>query len=229
MLVREQFLASEELSYGRYADAFARSIGHEIERFSIGRSKGKFSEDSGAVFHWSPQKGLLDSQNLSPLLSSALRGTNVSWVAENRKTRHPRIGWMRLADKTVAWWRLADETVAGGVVEPFEDTDAGLGKTLFAVGFVLVGLVAAFLFAGGFDLWRSLERERRENAEKTSFLSNATHELKTPLAAIRLWSEMLASGRLNADRARHAADVIVEENKRMIRLVENLLDFSRLE
>ncbi len=228
-MARKSFIETESVSYGRYTDGVSRAVGREIGKFEKGQSKTKFSDDADPAFHWSPHDGLVDSQNLPSLLEDALAGTNVLWKAENRKGKDYKTGWMHLAGEIVAWRRLADETVAGGVAEPFEETDAGQGLMLFAVGFVLVGLVAAFLFAGGYDLWRSLEREHRENVEKTSFLSNATHELKTPLAAIRLWSEMLAGGRLKADRAQHAADVIVEENARMIRLVENLLDFSRLE
>ena len=214
---RWQFKSTRSVDYIRYADRVARSV-----------SPDKFSSMQRAVFHWSPKTGLVDSMRLGPELAEALKGTNVEWVAEGRKTKPPKIGWMRLAGETVAWRRLADGSVAGGVVEPFAESDAGQWLPLFAVGFVMVALLAAVLFVGGHDLWRSLERERRENAEKTSFLANATHELKTPLAAIRLWSEMLVSGRLKPERAQHAAEVIEEENARMIRLVENLLDFSRL-
>ncbi len=217
-VVRGQFKSAQSVQYGRYADRVARSVSPE-----------KISTMQRAVFHWSPKSGLVDSMRLKPELAEALKGTNVEWVAEGRKAKQPKLGWMWLAGETVAWRRLADGSVVGGVVEPFADSDAGQLLPLFAVGFVLVALLAAVLFFGGHGLWRSLERERRENAEKTSFLANATHELKTPLAAIRLWSEMLAGGRLKPERAQHAAEVIEEENARMIRLVENLLDFSRLE
>jgi len=218
VVVRGHFIAAQQVVYGRDVVRFAHSV-----------APRNFANEKRAVFHWSPRKGLLDSRNLDPLLVSALAGTNMSWKAEWRKTKSPKIGWMQLAGETVAWRRLEDGSVAGIVIDPFEDSVAGQKLPLFAVGFVLVALLAVAIFAGGYGLWKNLERERRENAEKTSFLSNATHELKTPLAAIRLWSEMLSGGRLQPDRAQHAAEVIVEENARMIRLVENLLDFSRLE
>ena len=215
---RWQFKSARSVEYLRYVDRVARSF-----------SPTKLSDAPRGVFHWSPKTGLDDSMRLKPALVEALRGTNVEWVAEGSKAKTPKLGWMRLAGETVAWRRLADGSVVGGVVEPFAESDAGQWLPLFAVGFALVALFAVVLFVGGHILWRSLERERRENAEKASFLANATHELKTPLAAIRLWSEMLVSGRLKPDRAQHAAEVIEEENARMIRLVENLLDFSRLE
>ena len=216
--VRGQFLAAQRIVYGREVDRLARSVRPE-----------KFPDEKRGVFHWSPQSGLIDSRNIVDSLCVALQSTNVVWRAEWRKAKPPKIGWMRLGGEVIAWRRLADDSVVGGVIEPFADSDAGQRLPLFAVGFVLVALLAVVIFAGGYGLWRGLERERQENAEKTSFLANATHELKTPLAAIRLWSEMLSGGRLKPDRAQHAADVIVEENSRMIRLVENLLDFSRLE
>jgi len=213
-----RFLADRRAEYVRETDRFARSV-----------SPAKFSGETRSVFHWSPRQGLLDSFRLPSPLASALGSTNVLWQAEGHKARPPKIGVMELAGCIVAWRRLPDGTVAGGVVESFSETTAIPWASLFAVGSVLVLFLVGVIFVGGYGLLRGLERERRENAEKTSFLANATHELKTPLAAIRLWSEMLASERLKPDRARHAAEVIEEENSRMIRLVENLLDFSRLE
>lgn len=218
VVARRQTLASQWTAYGRDADRLARSVNVK-----------KFQGERRAAFIWSPDSGLVDSRRLPPSLASALSTTNDIWRAERRKAKPPKIGWMQIGGATVAWRRLPDGRVVGGVMEPFADSAAGQWIPLFGVGFVLVAMCAAALLAGGYSLWRELERERRENIEKTSFLSNATHELKTPLAAIRLWSEMLAGGRLGAERARHAVEVIEEENGRMIRLVENLLDFSRLE
>ena len=217
-IARSQTLESQRIAYGKDADRFARSLNPE-----------KFANDNRPLFKWSPRDGLVESFRLPPPVVEALSTTNNIWRAERRKSRHPKMGWMHIAGESIAWRRLPDNTVIGGIITPFADSAAGQWITFFAVGFVLVALLALAILAGGYSLLRSMERERRENIEKTSFLSNATHELKTPLAAIRLWSEMLAGGRLDENRARHAIEVIEEENGRMIRLVENLLDFSRLE
>ena len=217
-MVREQTVASLLAVYGRDAYRAVRTV-----------SPMNAAEASACRFYWTKSRGLAKAGNLPAGLKTALSSTNVLFVAEGRKTKTPKIGWMRLGGETIVWRRLQDDSVAGLVIEPFEDSAAGQKISLFAVGMVLVALLAALILAGGYNLWRGMERERFENAEKTSFLTNATHELKTPLAAIRLWSEMLAEGRLKPDRAQHAAEVIEEENARMIRLVENLLDFSRLE
>ena len=95
---------------------------------------------------------------------------------------------------------------------------------------LLALLLACVLVAGAWLMARAAAKARRDDETKTSFVSNASHELKTPLAGIGLWIDLLREGRLKTDAQRaHAYDVIAGENARMVRLVQNLLDFSRLE
>jgi len=70
----------------------------------------------------------------------------------------------------------------------------------------------------------------REAALKTSFVSNVSHEMKTPLTTIRMYAEMLADERVvdPAKRSRYFA-TIGRETARLTRLVNNVLDFGRLE
>jgi signal transduction histidine kinase len=83
----------------------------------------------------------------------------------------------------------------------------------------------------------AVERERaqaaRESAEsanamKDEFLAVVSHELRTPLNAILGWAEMLASGKLGADRVQAAAETIARNARMQARLVEDLLDVSRI-
>ena len=99
---------------------------------------------------------------------------------------------------------------------------------------LLAGLtVLAFVLAilgGGALLLREARRQALDAAQKTSFVSNVSHELKTPLTTIRMYAEMLGEGRVADPEKRQAyLDTIVGESHRLTRLVNNVLDFSRLE
>ena len=85
------------------------------------------------------------------------------------------------------------------------------------------------LVLGGVLLVLEITRERRESMLKTGFVSNVSHELKTPLTAVRLSAEMLREGRVKEEARTRYLDVIVRESERLTRLVDNVLDFGRLE
>ncbi len=65
--------------------------------------------------------------------------------------------------------------------------------------------------------------------QRTRFAAAAAHELKTPLASLRLYSEMLAEGLGDHERRSSYASRIAEEASRLGRVVTNILDLSRLE
>jgi two-component system phosphate regulon sensor histidine kinase PhoR len=73
-------------------------------------------------------------------------------------------------------------------------------------------------------------QEERLNGLKSEFIATVSHELKTPLALIRMFGEMLASDRVpSEEKRRHYLDIIVRESERLTALIENVLDFARLE
>ena len=74
--------------------------------------------------------------------------------------------------------------------------------------------------------------EELSNAEKVKndFISSVSHELRTPLTAIRGWGEtLLDSGEPDRDTFRKGMRVIMEETERLSSMVEELLDFSRMQ
>jgi len=110
---------------------------------------------------------------------------------------------------------------------PLAARAGGGGVLLF--GSLLVGsFVAAILFGGGLMLWEA-RRHARDALRKTSFVANVSHELKTPLTTIRMYTELLQEQLPDSERCRHYTGVIEEECQRLTRLVNNVLDFSRLE
>jgi two-component system, OmpR family, phosphate regulon sensor histidine kinase PhoR len=85
---------------------------------------------------------------------------------------------------------------------------------------VIVAGVAAILFA--------TEKQRRISALESDFVANVSHELKTPLALVRMFGEMLQSGRVSSeDKRKEYLDIIVRESERLSALIENVLDFAR--
>jgi two-component system, OmpR family, phosphate regulon sensor histidine kinase PhoR len=79
-------------------------------------------------------------------------------------------------------------------------------------------------------LLRQARRSELEAVQKTSFVANVSHEFKTPLTTIRLYSELLEQGRVrDPDQGNQYLRTIGRETERLTRLVNNALDFSRLE
>ena len=71
-----------------------------------------------------------------------------------------------------------------------------------------------------------------KQSEKTQseFISSVSHELRTPLTAITGWAETIQSGELrDAKDVRKGMDIIVSEARRLTNMVEELLEFSRIE
>ena len=94
-------------------------------------------------------------------------------------------------------------------------------------------LIAVLVLAIGVGSWlivRSLNAELKLARQKTDFVSNVSHELKTPLTSIRMFSELLTEGRVaDAAKQRSYLNIITAEAGRLTRLINNVLDFSRME
>lgn len=98
-----------------------------------------------------------------------------------------------------------------------------------ALGLIVVVLVAAILL-GGWLMAIDVRRQMRLAQQKTDFVSNVSHELKTPLTSIRMFADMLAEGRVNEQgRQRNYLRIISAESARLTRLINNVLDFARME
>jgi signal transduction histidine kinase len=96
------------------------------------------------------------------------------------------------------------------------------------------GLVIALLLLaisiGSWLIVADLKRQLTLARQKTDFVSNVSHELKTPLTSIRMFSELLAEGRVQEpERQRQFLHIITSETARLTRLINNVLDFARLE
>jgi signal transduction histidine kinase len=94
----------------------------------------------------------------------------------------------------------------------------------------LIGLLVLAIGIGGWLVVADLKRQLMLAQQKTDFVSNVSHELKTPLTSIRMFSELLAEGRVpEPERQKHFLSIITAETARLTRLINNVLDFAKLE
>jgi signal transduction histidine kinase len=96
-----------------------------------------------------------------------------------------------------------------------------------SVGAAIVLLLGA-IGIGSWLIWRDIGRQVRLARQKTDFVSNVSHELKTPLTSIRMFSELLANNP-DADRQKRYSEIIVNESSRLTRLINNVLDLARMD
>jgi two-component system phosphate regulon sensor histidine kinase PhoR len=95
---------------------------------------------------------------------------------------------------------------------------------------VMVGLSCIVVVAGMAVVIVAAERERRLSALKSDFVANVSHELKTPLSLVRMFGELLLSGRVASDeKRREYLQIILNESERLTALIENVLDFAKFE
>jgi len=91
-------------------------------------------------------------------------------------------------------------------------------------------LVLGMTMFGAYLLWRDLRRDVRLAEVRSQFVSSVSHELKTPLTAIRMFAETLQMGRSQDARTQSEyLDTIVGESERLSRLVDDVLLFSKIE
>jgi signal transduction histidine kinase len=106
----------------------------------------------------------------------------------------------------------------------------GMLRRVLGVQLTLLALATAALIFGTLFAMRFALRQMELVQLKSHFVSNITHELKTPLAAIRLYTETLQQGRVrDAGESNKFLDIIHKECVRLTTLVNNVLDFGRIE
>jgi signal transduction histidine kinase/HAMP domain-containing protein len=110
--------------------------------------------------------------------------------------------------------------VAGETVRDVEATFAGRTYSVSARPLDQGGAVVALL---------DLTRLRRLETVRRDFVSNVSHELKTPLTVVRGFAETLVQDDPEPDIRRKFADTILANTRRMQRIVDDLLDLSRIE
>jgi len=109
-------------------------------------------------------------------------------------------------------------------------TVAELSNRFLRYNYIILGALSVLMIGGVWLTYRNISREMNLARLKSDFVANVSHELRTPLALIRLYAETLELGRLTAkEKYQEYFRIIREESERLSALINNILDFSRIE
>lgn len=118
-----------------------------------------------------------------------------------------------------------EENLSGREVLLYTDVSFPVHTVRTATGILLVAmvLIAAILYYAGY---RTVKAWNEKDESMKNFFANASHELKTPLMAIRGYADGIRAGIVEQDKA---CAVISKETERMTGLVNDILEFSKLD
>ena len=109
-------------------------------------------------------------------------------------------------------------------------TLASIGDRFVRINFLILGALSLLMGGGMLIAYRNVSRELALAKLKSDFVSNVSHELRTPLALIRLYAETLELGRIPTQgKQQEYYEIIRKESERLTSLINNILDFSRIE
>jgi len=144
-----------------------------------------------------------------------------------------QIGFLALLSisaATVGWWMYDHVRYARSVEQRFaadpavaEDSAARINRILWEGGFFLVVLIGGMAV-----LTRTLRHDAELRRRQQNFLAAVSHEFKSPLASIQLAAETLVL-RSREDDSKRLGQRILEDGERLLRMIDNLLDTTRLE
>jgi two-component system phosphate regulon sensor histidine kinase PhoR len=179
---------------------------------------------------------------MSALLTQSLRtlGAAEDVVAEILPLQAPKRMWSSLTEEVTE--KHEDQVITFALLKK---TDLSWQMALIATGTGPLGslsrtrgplyswalvLIVGALAAGIILTLRAVVREARLSGLKTDFVSSVSHDLRTPLTSIRMFTETLLLGRVKTEEERHEClQIIAQETERLSRLTERILDFSRME
>jgi signal transduction histidine kinase len=140
--------------------------------------------------------------------------------------------------------KIQDRTWALLLMEPYDSAFSGV-TTIHKLSFVMVGVIALVLSVSGYFVFRTIRSNTKLNKElqianerlkevdkiKDEFSSMVAHELKSPLAPIQGYSELLMKGKLGElnERQKNSAKTIFDNAVRLLRLIQDILDARKLE
>ncbi len=179
---------------------------------------------------------LLDAQKfigeaLSPRIQMTA-GDDLIIVVRHKKTNE-LIACSQLNDapeevvKEQAIWLLPDYNLG---IQPKGISISELANNRATQNIGLLILVDLLLIGGAWLFYRNVNRELHLAKVKSDFVSNVSHEIRTPLALISMYAETLQLGRLKDESKRQKYyDIIYRETQRLSGIVNNILNFSRIE
>jgi signal transduction histidine kinase len=139
----------------------------------------------------------------------------------------------RAADEKAAYTAVMDFGFGEMVLNLFEANPAWIVHKVHWLRRWYMGTVAVVMLAVGLGLiglWQGTTEQVRLARKKDDFISAVSHELRTPLTSVRMYSEMLEKGWVDSrEKQKRYYQNMRQETERLSRLVDNVLDFSRIQ
>jgi signal transduction histidine kinase len=109
-------------------------------------------------------------------------------------------------------------------------TIKAINQRFLRTSYIILGTLSLLLITGLFFTYRSVTKTMELAKLKSDIVSNVSHELRTPLALIRLYAETLELGRIPEEQKKlEYYRIVRKESERLTALINNILDFSRIE
>ena len=169
---------------------------------------------------------------IQQVIERIVKSPNVGWIIRDEdgqpllKSEHDDLGPMTVQSNFIA-------NFPPWLLEFYQPDNFLIDRFLFSrrsVYFYIFFLIGGILIFGLVLSIRAVTHEFEVSRMKSDFVSTISHEFKSPLTSIRQISEMLQSDRLPSEEQRHKYyDVLVDQSERLSLLIDNILDFSKLE
>lgn len=167
-----------------------------------------------------PLQGLLERLEVGVVLAD---GEGTTLVSHHTTTGSKAQNVVRTMSETRLPWTLR---VMSTDPEAALEQVATRGRLLFAG----LGLLALMAVTGSYFSARAMSREIEIARLQSDFVSAVSHEFRTPLTSLRQFTDLLADGRVSTDAERSRCYAALRRGtQRLTRLVENVLDFGRME
>jgi two-component system phosphate regulon sensor histidine kinase PhoR len=170
------------------------------------------------------------SMNDTELRGSEMGDSNFIFAVRNRNTNRTLYSTeeapVQLFEKSEKFWILDDLDImvkmSGTNINEIARNQTR--RNLMVLALVNIGLIVGVLY-----ILRYVSLEMALAEMKTDFVANVSHEFRTPLALIRMYTETLAMGRVKAEKKKYYYKTIVSESTRLTQLINNILDFSKIQ
>jgi signal transduction histidine kinase len=169
---------------------------------------------------------------LYKVLQSKVNAEKTAWIVKGRDEKT-----ILKSENSPSGYMTVRTNFEGGfppwVVELFQKNSDLFETFLFSrkgIYFLAFILLAGILLFGLVLTNRTIAHELELSRMKSDFVSTISHEFKSPLSSIRQLAEMLQSGRVPSENRRQEYyDVLVEQSERLTLLIDNILDFAKIE
>ena len=178
----------------------------------------------GILFDWAALTALVQEQvdglaDRGFALALFDADAEAAFVAAQRETIYETAPASRWMDRVWLGIWAADASAATGY---YRTRNYLVGGGIFAL--------AVSVVLGGLMILRDAGREVQVARLRSEFVANVSHELRTPLTSIRMYAETLLMGRYrSAEQMQNYLTTLLHESRRLSRLVDNVLDFARIE